>query len=455
MNATALLLPQTSQPSGALVSHIRALPILQQEFAMVKIGGGVYVIERAVNELGGIQIKLPSNPTEPLSFYKKDAANTLIKKRIVSLATGEKQSTVLEQWWTDSNTHVYDTIACSPIAQPPNVINMWRAATLQPMQGEWPILHEYLFEVLSGGRVAVYEYSLDYIAHALQHPEEKSEVLIVLIGGQGSGKSTFFKIFRQIWGANSFQTSRIGDVTGDFNAALERSYFVLLDEAVFYGDRKVTESLKSIITEPVITIQAKHQPQRQIESFHRYVATTNHARFGSVEMDDRRYVPLEVSNTKVGDKPYWTKVNSAIAGNEMQALMYDLLHRDIRGFHPRERPVTDELVLQKIRSLQGFASVWYEFLQDGRVSYEEWREGNFISTSSLLDIWEKRGHKERIHGETKVTVIHEAIKKLCPSMFACRARVEGSQQRGFNLPSLAQARKDFEGALGGKIDWGN
>lgn len=452
---SALLNPMNQPVTGVgNVSHIRALPILQQEYALLKLGGNIYMVERYKNDRDRYDVIVPASPTTPIPLYKKDAANTLLKKRIVALGTGEKQGTVIEQWWTDTNTHTYDQIACSPKQLPDTVINLWVEPTVEPLNVDWPTIHDYLLNVVAAGRVSIYDYLLDYFAHALQRSDEKPEVMIVLIGGQGLGKSSLFKLIRGVWSANSFQTSRIADVVGDFNSALERSYFVLLDEAVYHGDKKVIESMKSLVTEPVLTIQAKHQPQRQIQSFHRIVATTNHTRFGSVDSDDRRYLPLVVSSVKKGNVNFWNQLNDAFTNDELKGFVHTLLKRDITKFHPRNRPETKELLKQKLLSLTGFAKVWYEVLSTGDIEpYTPWNDGDFVRTQKLQEIWSSSTRRESLFGDISQTALHDSIEKLCPSMKYCRKRLSGNQVRGYLLPKLDVARNEFEKAMGSEIEW--
>lgn len=107
--------------------------------------------------------------------------------------------------------------------------------------------------------------------------------MIILIGGQGTGKGTLGRILQKIWGGTYLQTNNIDTVTGNFNASLERSFFVFMDEALFSGNRRAADALKSIVTEPIIQINEKYQPSRQIKSCHRLVAATNADHFKNTE----------------------------------------------------------------------------------------------------------------------------------------------------------------------------
>lgn len=89
--------------------------------------------------------------------------------------------------------------------------------------------------------------------------------------------------------------------TGEFNSSLERSFIVWLDEAFFEKNRGATDSLKSLVTEPVIHINEKHQPARQINSFHRFFGASNSDFYKATDRDDRRDFVLRVSDSRKGD----------------------------------------------------------------------------------------------------------------------------------------------------------
>jgi predicted ATPase len=78
--------------------------------------------------------------------------------------------------------------------------------------------------------------------------------MVILLGGQGAGKGTLARILRKIWSATYVQVHQIKSITGQFNGSIERAFIVWLDEAIFDKNRGATDSLKSLVTEPVILI---------------------------------------------------------------------------------------------------------------------------------------------------------------------------------------------------------
>jgi len=148
-----------------------------------------------------------------------------------------------------------------------NYLNLWVGPYRKARKGHWKLIDTFLKNVICDGDEDSYNYLINYIAHALQLPEEKPGVMLILMGGQGIGKGTLGRIFQMIWTSTYLQVSNIDAVTGNFNAALERSFIVFMDEALFVGDRKSSNELKSLVTEPLIHINEQHQTARQTQVF--------------------------------------------------------------------------------------------------------------------------------------------------------------------------------------------
>ena len=105
---------------------------------------------------------------------------------------------------------------------------MWVGPYRKAKKGEWPTIDAFLLNVICDGDESSYNYLINYIAHALQKPEEKPGVMIILLGGQGIGKGTFGRLMQKIWTSTYLQVSNIDAITGNFNGALERSFIVFI-----------------------------------------------------------------------------------------------------------------------------------------------------------------------------------------------------------------------------------
>jgi hypothetical protein len=303
----------------------------------------------------------------------------------------------------------------------------------------------------------------------IQKPEEKPGIMIVLLGGQGTGKGVYFSLLRAIWSRTTLQVADIDQVIGKFNALLEQNYVVCMDEALFAGDRKSMDRLKSTVTESVLQIEQKYQPSRVIDSVHRFFAASNHEHFGNVERDDRRFIFFRLSHQYQQNTTYFKEITNAISNPEIiGAFIYYLLKKDISNFEVRIKPKSPEHMAQKLLSLNGFDRFWYEILVTGVLNggkagpWEtrvEWHDPLFISTSDLVSNYTAFNKNAQRHQTVQNNQIAEALRRLCPSADSGRQVLKdptiGSKirPRGFQLPHIDTAREEFAKVMGGTIEW--
>lgn len=360
---------------------------------------------------------------------------------------------MLSAFSVDKNTTLYDGVEFNPLTTTPNVLNLWVGQTINPVEGEWPLIDTLLRDVLCGGRESEYQYLKKYLAHALQKPWEKPGVMIILLGGQGVGKGTFARVLQKIWSATFLQVNRIDQIVGDFNGSLERAYTVFLDEALFVGDRKHSDALKSLVTEQTISVNEKHQPARQITSFHRFFSATNAEHFKSTDRDDRRDFVLRVSEHRKGDHAFWKAVTAEIEGSGVEAFAHYLLNLDLSDFNVRAKPNTRELTEQKLQSLEKFPRWWFDCLSQGTITNfnNEWPD--FISSHTLLGLFKESEKSSRVYKQIMDRDLVSFMGKICPSAKREQGKEGLQRRRGYMLPTIGEAREDFEKYIGDTVEW--
>jgi hypothetical protein len=82
--------------------------------------------------------------------------------------------------------------------------------------------------------------------------------------------------------------------------------------------------------------------------------------------DERRFFVLDVSGSRRGDFDYFKSLADELENGGAEAMLHELLHRDLSSFNVRDVPQTAGLMDQKVRSLHGFDAWWCEVLADGR-----------------------------------------------------------------------------------------
>lgn len=433
--------------SASTTESIDLLERIQQQYCLISINGRVWVLDRST-----LNICSEHRTAAKLSLSNRSDGTLLLTRTAKALSPQVDAFKIVKEFFISPQTICYNGVEFNPVGtSSEKLLNLWVGPTITPQPGDWRLIATYLLDVICDNDSDAYNFLIRFLAHALQRPEEKPGILIILIGGQGVGKGTLAKILRRIWSATFLQIHNIDSVTGSFNAALERNFIVFMDEALFVGDRRASDALKSLVTEPVIHINEKYQPERQMQSFHRFFAGTNAEHFKNTERDDRRDFVLRVSEARKGDHAYWKALNSEIEKGGVEAMIYDLLALDISNFNVRSKPSTQGLIDQKLQSLEPIPRWWHNSLIDGGFSEDE-KWPDFIKTSTIVnDVFEMAGG--RVFRKPGPVEVSRAMGKLCPSASQKQLQNSYDRGRGYSLPPLAQAREEFEDYIGGKIDW--
>ena len=418
------------------------LATIQVKFGLLSIGSKISIFNR-----GALAARTTQHTAKKLVLHNRSDGALLIERALRADYPRLDASETVKEFFVSPETVCYAGVEFNPRGTTDSYLNLWEGPTVVSEEGSWSLIQVFLYDIICAGDWDSYLYLIHYLAHALHRPEEKPGVMIILIGGQGIGKGTVGRILQRIWSATYIQVNNIDAVIGTFNAVLERAYIVFMDEALFAGNRRGTDELKSTVTEPIIQISEKYQPSRQIRSHHRFIAATNADHFKNTERDDRRDFTLRVSDARKGDLAYWTTLNDEIENGGVEAMVYDLLQMDLSDFNVRNKPNTKELVEQKIHSLDPIQRWWHDKLYCGG---DEWDE--FLGTSEAIEgIVEVNG--VRIHKRPSAITVSQALQKMCPGAKSHQKNYQGGRHRGYLLPTLQQGREEFEQYIGGVLDW--
>jgi hypothetical protein len=202
----------------------------------------------------------------------------------------------------------------------------------------------HIRDVWANGNEAYYNYLISWLAQVIKHPEKKTDVAILLQGGQGSGKTLPCDILlERVFGKNiGMSSSGLGCLTQRFNGSTMGKIFCKVDElSVVDGDsfNACFDKMKSLITDRHIQIEKKGLEHMMIENHINFIMTTNHRHTVKIEGDDRRYACFEVSDKHKQDNDYF-------------AHFMDMLDNDEAGNHIytyfKNYPKEDMVNLRKI-----------------------------------------------------------------------------------------------------------
>jgi len=434
-----------------------ALVSIQESFSIIDLNAQFYVLDNA-------QIEDARSGKGIQKYYKKMEGNLLIERYIANSNLGLSSTQIkglIYDFWRSPNTQAYDRVAFDPRPQGKKVLNFWRPPVIVPKKEKYHTIWAFLFEVICAGNDLNLQWLIKFIAHMLQKPEEKPGVAIVLLGGQGTGKGALYRLLKTIWANTMTQVHDVDDVIGRFTAAaLERNFAVWMDEALFTHDKRAIERLKATITEPEISIEEKFQPKRVMKSHHRFFAASNNDHFANIDVDDRRFFFLRVSDCHKQDREYFNSYFAALDdGVSVPGFVHALLQLNLVDFNVRERPKTTEHGHQKIKSLDGVSQFFYEVLQAAEVppgefsTHKSWESSMTIKTEAIKDSLRTFNKNAERHRPIVDSQLVPEIKRIFPSAKAKRWKKGTQQHRGLELPPLADARKEFEAYIGFNVEW--
>lgn len=244
----------------------------------------------------------------------------------------------------------YDDIGVYPtgLECPSTHFNMWRKFSME-LVSEYEHKDKELntilnhIKILSGNDEEIYNYFIKWIAQMIQFPAVKS-ICPTLISKQGAGKGTLMKLFGEMLGnAKVFETTTPSrDVWGDFNGRMCNTFLINLNELSKKETMECEGKIKGLITDPKLTINNKGVNQYDINSFHRFIITTNNSEPINTSHDDRRNLIIRSSDEKCGDKEYFKHLHTILEDINVVKTCYEYFKSipDMDKFNSLEIPKT-------------------------------------------------------------------------------------------------------------------
>ena len=156
-----------------------------------------------------------------------------------------------------------------------------------------------------------YDMGLDYIQILLQKPTEMLPVLCLVSKENKTGKSTFVKWLREIYGLNAiFVTSQ--DFAENFNFHWAGKLLIMCEETEL-DKSSVMDRVKTLSTADKLTMNRKGRDHEQVAFFGKFILCSNNEdRFIKAGNDDQRYWVMKVPVIKKLDPFFEDKLKNEI-----------------------------------------------------------------------------------------------------------------------------------------------
>jgi hypothetical protein len=315
---------------------------MNDRFAVVQINSRVAIMTTTVDELlGGRRMVY--------SFLKRQEFALLLANQFTG-QMGQSGKWELkpksEMWLKHPGRLEYSGwgVYPPPMPIPEGHFNAWHGFGIVPAKGEWSRLRTHIEDVICRGDRISFEYVLNWSAWSVQHPAQKIETAILLIGGPKTGKGTFGHIFRRIWGQHATYITRKDQLFGRFNAPLADALFAFADEALYAGDPSILGQIKSLLTEPVMIIERKFLDPILVPNRLRVILASNEAHALHLDRDDRRIAVFETvdiwGREADAKRDHFDALHRELNNGGLEAFLYDMLDRDVSNWDQWAIPIT-------------------------------------------------------------------------------------------------------------------
>lgn len=350
-------------------------------------------------------------------------------------------------WLEHRNRRQYKQVVFAPNEKKPdNILNLWQGFAFEPKKGDCSLYLDHLRDNICQKESITYDYLIKWMAHAVRHPNEVGHVAIVIQGLKGVGKNVAAEGFANLWGPHAMMVSDQGRLTRNFNSHLRDKCVLVADEAFFAGDRRHESTLKTLITSPTITIEAKGVDVTTVPNLLHIIILGNDSWLVPAGTDERRFLALNCGSEKKEDHKYFQAIEQQLENGGYAALLHYLLHEvDMNGFNVRQAPHTDELRRQIVESLRDVEAAWYECLYNGTIPGRFQKDGTILMRTSDFLTW--AGNVKGRHWSLKAQHVGHLLgdnpkgKQKGMGFDRQRNLARDDRSRYWTIPKLEEARK--------------
>ena len=180
------------------------------------------------------------------------------------------------------------------------------------------------------------DFYIKFIANIIQEPTNRPPIAFVFTSKQGEGKNLHLEAISNVMGKQHYiTTSSPNDILGDHAEGIAGKLIINFNETEQTKESHTYQGkMKSIITEPSITVNPKNVRPYQVSNFARTIIFSNKSTPISVDFKsrDRRYVFYKASgeyikkcNSKRYDRIFWSKLAKLFNSKLFISALYDYL----------------------------------------------------------------------------------------------------------------------------------
>lgn len=187
-------------------------------------------------------------------------------------------------------------------------LNLYQPLPHAPRPGvDFPLIRQFLEHIFG----QQYELGLDYLQLLYTQPKQKLPILLLVSKERNTGKTTFLKFLKEIFGVNAtFNTNE--DFKSQFNSDWANKLLIMVDET-FLNRKEQAERLKSLSTAIIYKVEGKGKDRVEVEFHGHFVLCSNNTLCPVlIEPGETRYWVVSVPTLKTDDTLLMEKIEYEI-----------------------------------------------------------------------------------------------------------------------------------------------
>lgn len=254
-----------------------------------------------------------------------------------------------DKWLRDPTKKAFDNLDFIPYGMncPKHTYNLFNGFRIEKIRSTEKHSFNHILETIklnAGDNDDMYNYLLKYSAHLVQKPAILPRTAIVIVGEQGTGKSSYWENFgKKVLGDRyTLQTSKPEKIIGKFNVN-KNKLLVVMEETEGKNTFLASSEIKTLITQEDNWWEGKGKDAILVRNCGRMIFISNNRTPVKIEQSDRRFVVTETSNRHKQDQVFFTKVLEEWKDDIAVKNFYEyLMSIDISDFDAeRDRVITE------------------------------------------------------------------------------------------------------------------
>jgi len=206
------------------------------------------------------------------------------------------------------------------------------------------------------GDEKINNYIFSMMAYKIQNPAFRTEILTILSGGEGDGKSSFVRTFFNLFDDYTMELQNLQHFFEDKSTLEYRKLLICIDDVSGTGNFEHDGQLRSCITGNKLTVRPLYEQSKTIDNHCDYWMTTNYKNVVKMSDDaDRRFFQTETTQYYLNNTEFWDDFRENIQNNPIalrqiyEGLMTFKYQEHItKGFQSKvDKPITDVMKQNK------------------------------------------------------------------------------------------------------------